>query len=84
MGLSKTCDHIQNLIKMQNPSQELSALIKAPNHDLKDMDVLCTLTIKIESKNLEQGGIKDQGPYPNQDHVAKPQSGASSVLQSPK
>ena len=36
---------------MQNPSQEPPAPIKAPNMDLKDMDVLCTFKIKIESQN---------------------------------
>ena len=32
----------------------------------------------------DHGCIKDQQPYPNQDQDAKPQSGTSSVLQSPK
>ena len=51
---------------------------------LKDMGVLCTFKIKIESQNLEYGYTKDQWPYPNQYQDAKPQSGTSSVLQSPK
>ena len=33
---------------------------KAPNKDLKDMDVLYNFKIKIESKNVEHGCIKDQ------------------------
>ena len=37
------------LIKMPNPSQEPPAPTKALNQDLKDMDVLCTFKIKIES-----------------------------------
>ena len=41
--------NIQIIIKMQNPSQEPPVSSKAPNQDLKDMDVLCTLKIKIES-----------------------------------
>ena len=45
---------------MQNPSQEPPASPKAPNGDLKDMNVLCTFQIKIESKNSEYGYIKDQ------------------------
>ena len=49
MGVSKTSDHIQIKIKMPNPSQEPPASSKAPNDDLKDMDVLCTFKIKIES-----------------------------------
>ena len=84
MGISKTCDHIQIMIKIQNPSQEPPASSKAPNEDIKDMDVLCTFKIKIESQNSDHGCIKDQWPYPNQDQDAKPQSGTSSILQSPK
>ena len=60
MGASKTIDHIQNKIKMPNPSQEPPASSKAPNDDLKDMDVLCTFKIKIESQNSDDGYIKDQ------------------------
>ena len=48
------------------------------------MDFLCTLKIKIESRNLDHAFIKDQWPYPNQDRDAKPQSETSSDLQSPK
>merc|ERR1711954_589286 len=72
------------MVRMQNPSQELLASSKAPNQDLKDMDVLCTFKIKIQSQNSDHGYIKDQQPYPNQDQHAKPQLGTSSVLQSPK
>ena len=72
--MSKTSDHIQikNKMKMTNPNQEPPPSSKAPNDDLKDMDVLCTFKIKIESHNLENGCIKDQWPYPNQDKDAKP------------
>ena len=48
-GCIKTIDHIHIKIKMPNPSQEPPASSKAPNEDLKDMDVLCTFKIKIES-----------------------------------
>ena len=48
------------------------------------MDVLHTFKIKIESWHSEHGCIKDQWSFPNQDQDAKPQSGTSSVLQSPK
>ena len=58
MGVSKTSDHTQIKIKMLNPSQEPPAPIKAPNQDLRDIDVLCTLQVKIESQNLELGCIK--------------------------
>ena len=62
MGILKTFDHIQNKIKMPNPSQEPPASPKAPNEDLKDMDVLCTFKIKIESQNLDHGNTEDQWP----------------------
>ena len=84
MGLSKTTDRIQIKIKMSNPSQEPPASSKAPNEDLKDMDVLCTFKIKIESQKSDHGYIKDKCPYLNQDQGAKPQSGTSSPHQSPK
>ena len=48
------------------------------------MDVLCTFKIKIESQNSDHRPIKDQWPYLNQDQDAKPQSGTSRILQSPK
>ena len=68
---------------MPNPSQELPASSKTPNDDLKDMDVLCTFKVKIESQNLDHECIKDQWPYSNQDQNAKPQSGTFSILESP-
>ena len=84
MSLSKTSDHIQIKIKMPNPSQEPPASSKAPGQDLKDMDVLCTFKIKIESQNLDHQYIRDLSSYANKDQDAKPQSGTSSILQSPK
>ena len=51
MCVSKTTDHIQIKIKMQNPNQEPPAPNKTPNQDLKDMNVLCTFKIKIEKKS---------------------------------
>ena len=83
-GVPKTINYIKIKIQMPNPSQEPSVSSKAPNKDLEDLDVLCTFKIKIESQNLENGYIKDQRPYTNQDKGAKSQSGAFSVLQSPK
>ena len=53
MGLPNTSDHIQINIKIFNPSQEPQVFSKAPNQDLKEMDVLCTLKIKLESQNLD-------------------------------
>ena len=84
MDISKTADHIKIKIRMPHSSQKPPVSSKAPNEDLKDMDGLCTSKINIESKNLNQGYIKDQWPNPNQYQDAKTQSGASNILQSPK
>ena len=84
MGVPKTSDHIQINIRMPNPSQEPPASSKAPDQDLKDMDVLCTFKIKIESQHSDHGFINNQWSYQNQDQDAKPLSGTSSALQSPK
>ena len=80
MSESKTRDHIQIKIMMPNLIQEHPASSKAPIQDMKDIDVLCTLKIYIESQIWNIG----QWPYPNQDQDAKPQSATFSVLQSPK
>ena len=64
-----------------NLSKEPPASSKAPNQDLKDIDVLWTFKIKIKSKNSDHEYIKDQWPYPNQDHDKRPQSEASNILQ---
>ena len=53
MDETKTSDHIQINIRVQNPRQEPPASSKVPYQDLKDMDVLCIFKIKIESQNLE-------------------------------
>ena len=71
IGLSKTSDHIQIKIKIPNPSYDPPASPKAQILDLKDIGVLCTFKLKIESQNSEHGCIKDQWPYPNQDQDAK-------------
>ena len=60
MGISKTIDYIKIKMKMPNLKQEPPAASKAPNEDLRDMDVLCTFKNKIESQNLDYGYIKDQ------------------------
>ena len=50
----KTSDHIQIKIKMPDTSQEPPASFKAPNEDLKDIDVLCTFKVKIKRQNFEK------------------------------
>ena len=59
-GISKTSVHMKFKIKKPNPSQEPPASYNAPNHDLKDIDVLCTFKIKMESQNLEHEFIIDK------------------------
>ena len=39
---------------MPNPSQEPPVSSKAPNEDLKDLDVLCIFKIEIEIQNFDQ------------------------------
>ena len=78
IGISTTSDHIQIKIKMPNPSQEPPDPTKAPNQNFKDMDVLCTFKIKIESQHSESRCIKDQWLYPNQNQDTKPHAGFSS------
>ena len=46
--------------KMQNLHQDPPASSKAQNEDLKDMNVLCTFKIKLESQNLDDGVVKGQ------------------------
>ena len=83
-GLSNLKDYIPVMIKMPNQNQNLSASFKAPNHDLKDMEVLCAFKINLESQKLDEGSVKAQGLYPDHDQDSKSQSGISSVLKSPK
>ena len=59
---------------MPIPSQEPPASSKAPNEDLKDMDVLCTFKIKIVeiqmfgvSKTSDHIQIKIKMPNPSQE-----------------
>ena len=67
------------------PQPGSSSILQSTESGLNpDIDILCTSKIKIESRNSDHGCIKVQWPYPNLDWDTKPQSGASSVLQSPK
>ena len=59
IDVSKTRHYILIKIKMPNPSQEHPATSKAPDKELKDMDVLYTFKIRIETQKLEKGCIKD-------------------------
>ena len=55
MGVPKTSDLIKINIRMPNPSHEPLVSSKAPNQDLKDMDVLCTFKIKMRAKIWNMG-----------------------------
>ena len=87
---TKSQNPIKDSWPYPNQNQEVNPQLgtfmphKAPNQDVKDMDVLCTFIIKIESQKFEYRCTKDQWQYPNEYQDAKPQSGTSSVLQSPK
>ena len=50
MDIRKTSDLIQIKIKKPNPSKEPQVSSKAPNEDLRDMDVLCSFKIQIDSQ----------------------------------
>ena len=60
MDVTKPSDNIHINIKMPNLSQEPPASSKAPDEDLKDMDVLCTFKIKKESQNWIIGASKTE------------------------
>ena len=56
----KISDHISINTKMPNPNQEYQASSNAQNQALKNMDVLCTFKVKIDSRNWDHGCIKEQ------------------------
>ena len=62
MGLSCIIDNIQIIFNIPNPSQEYPAASKAPIQYWKDMDVLCTLKINIESHSSGYVFIKNHWP----------------------
>ena len=64
------------------PHSGTSSVLQSPKSGLEGHR--CSLKIKIERQTLEHRSIRDQWPYPNEDQDAKPHSGTSSVLQSPK
>ena len=63
MGVSKTSNPIDIKMKVPNPSQKTSASSKAPNEDLKDLDVLCTF------KSRERAKIWIMGISKTSDHI---------------
>ena len=71
MDISKTIDHIKIMIKMPNLSQEPPGSSKAPNQDWKDMDILCTFKIKIDSQKSDHGCIKARLSFPAWNIVSK-------------
>ena len=81
MGVSKIIDYIQIKIEMPNPSQELTASSEAPNGESEDMDVVCSVKSRKRDKIWNMGLSKTI--YHIQIKI-KPQSGASSIIKSPK
>ena len=73
--MSKIRDCIKIKIKMPNSSQEPPASSIAPNEDLKDINVLCSFKIKMESHGYIMGisktsdyiQIKIKMPNPSQE-----------------
>ena len=59
MGIAKSSVNSQIKIKIPKQSQEHPVSFKAPNEDLKDMNVLGTFKMRIESQNIDHGYIKD-------------------------
>ena len=60
IGVSKTSDHIQIIVEMMNPTQEPPKTTQAQIQNFKDIDVLSTFKIMIESQNMAHWCIKDQ------------------------
>ena len=66
------------MIKMLNPGQEPQASSKAPNQDLKEMNIHCTFKIKIQNKDVSmtndniQIKIKMKTPVRNHQHPPIP------------
>ena len=83
MGVLNTSDHIQIKIKMPNPSQEPPVSSKDPSQDLKDIDVLCTFKIKIETQNIELGSIKTSDPIIIKIKMPNPSQDASATTKTP-
>ena len=52
-----------------------------PNWDMKDMEVLCTFKINVDSQKSDHGYIKDKWLYPKQDLDSQHQSWTSSFLE---
>ena len=59
MDIPKTNNNAQIKIKKPNPSQEPPASSKAPNEDIKDIDVLCT----FEGEQLYPNQYQDETDF---------------------
>ena len=78
MVASKTSDHIQIIIKVQNLRQEPNVSSKGPNQDLKDMDIFAAkksrwrvkIQIMVVSKTIDHTQIKIKMPNPSQEPPA--------------
>ena len=72
MAVPKSINHIKFKIKMQTLSQEPPASSKVTNGNLMDIDVLCTLKSKIESKFFIKGVSKTSDPIQNKIKMPNP------------
>ena len=81
--LPKSSDHINIKIKMPNPSQEPPASSKAPNRDLKDMDVLRTFKINLDCLNLDQRHIKKSDNIPKKIKISNIRQEIPESIKSP-
>ena len=73
-----------NTDKDAKPQSGTCNILQSPKSGLDVHRCFCTFKIKIERQNSKHKCFKYQWPYPNQYQDAKPQSGTSSILQSPK
>ena len=83
MGVSKAKDLFQIKIMIPSPSLEHPVSSQAQNEDLKDINVLCTLKIKIESQYLGYGCTKDHWSYQNQEQMPNPSQEPSASSKTP-
>ena len=65
-----------NQIKDAEPQSETYSFLQSLYKNLKDMEVLYTFKINLNSQNSDHGCIKEQWPYSNQDPNIKPESGS--------
>ena len=71
-----------NQIKDSKPQSGTYSFLQILHQNFKDMDVLYTFKINLNSQNSDLGCIKEQWPYSNQDPNIKPESGSLDFIKS--